>query len=543
MTHPPDSTGERHDASMGRIARSGSLNVVGAGIGGVLTIVVTWQVANGASTSVAGSLFAATSVFLIVAALAELGSDVSLARFLPRSVAAGARHEALTCIWAAVLATLAAGVVVTIGLIAFRHGLAGLIASDEQADSTARALVVLALGVPAAAVMSTLLSATRGFATVRATVLLEKVGRGSLQVALLAAVFVADGDIAALTVAWALPYLLGAVAAAGWLVVVVRRVLPRDRPEPAAPRPPLIAEYAAFTWPRAVARLFQMILQRADIVLVASLRSPTEAAVYTVATRFLVVGQLGTLAIQQVVAPLTSRLMALGDNAAAARVFQTTSAWSMALTWPLYVLTLGGAAQLLRLFGGADYTRGATVVVVLSLAALVAAACGPVDTILLMTGRSRLSLINNFVAMAVDLGLLLLFLRRYGIVAAALAWAAAVVAKNVLGLWQVYRLHGWFPFSRSAGVVAAISALTFGLSALVIAALDLGRAPVVAGLLTVATVAYCGLLYRFRAVLSLHAFASLLPGRGGRGADRADRADRAVLSVMDQPAATAGELR
>ena len=52
-----------------------------------------------------------------------------------------------------------------------------------------------------------------------------------------------------------------------------------------------------FTGPRALATLAQITIQRIDIVLVAIILGPAEAAIYTAATRFLVAGQFGNAAV------------------------------------------------------------------------------------------------------------------------------------------------------------------------------------------------------------------------------------------------------
>jgi O-antigen/teichoic acid export membrane protein len=250
-----------------------------------------------------------------------------------------------------------------------------------------------------------------------------------------------------------------------------------------------------------VAQLCQIVMQRADIVLVAALRSPAEAAVYTVATRFLVLGQLGVHAVGQVLAPQTSLLLGAGDRDAAMRVFQTATTGTMAFTWPLHLATLGCAALLLRLFGGAAYSSGEMVVVILALAALVATACGPVDTMLLMTGRSGVSLVNNLVGLVIMIGVDLVLIPRLGMSGAALGWAAAIVVRNALGIGQVHRELATWPFTRRAAVVAAVAAATFGLPPVVLRLTGHQGAGAAVAVVVGGAVVYGAWLWRQRGVL------------------------------------------
>src|SRR5262249_61094915 len=82
-----------------------------------------------------------------------------------------------------------------------------------------------------------------------------------------------------------------------------------------------------FTTPRGIASLAKITLQRIDIVLVAIIMGPAAAAVYTAATRFLVVGQLGNMAISMAAQPRFTELFAIADRRSANVVYQVTTAW------------------------------------------------------------------------------------------------------------------------------------------------------------------------------------------------------------------------
>ena len=76
----------------------------------------------------------------------------------------------------------------------------------------------------------------------------------------------------------------------------------------------------------------------------------------------------------------------------------------MIASWPLYLVLAGFAPLLMGVFGD-GYDVATDVVLVLSLTMLLATACGPVDSVLLMAGHSWLSLRNSTVALAVNVGL------------------------------------------------------------------------------------------------------------------------------------------
>jgi O-antigen/teichoic acid export membrane protein len=268
------------------------------------------------------------------------------------------------------------------------------------------------------------------------------------------------------------------------------------------------AGFWAFTAPRALAAVAQIVLQRLDIVLVAVISGPAQAAVYAAATRFLVAGQLANAALIQAAQPQLSHLFGIGDRAAAGAVYQATTAWLIVLTWPLYLLSALFGPQLLAVFGR-SYQDGATVVVILALAMLLATACGQVDLVLTMTGRSRWSLFNGLLAVLVNVAVDVALIPRAGITGAAIGWAAALAVSNLVPLAQVAWVAGIHPFGRGPAAAMAVTAVAFGAVPLAArTALGPGLAASLAGVAAGALLAVAG-LWCCRGALRLAA----LPGR------------------------------
>jgi O-antigen/teichoic acid export membrane protein len=273
------------------------------------------------------------------------------------------------------------------------------------------------------------------------------------------------------------------------------------------------AGFWSFTGPRAVATVAQIVVQRLDIVLVAVISGPAQAAVYAAATRFLVAGQLANAALIQAAQPQLSRLFAIGDRPAAAAVYRATTAWLILLTWPLYLLSAQYGPQLLAVFGH-SYASGARVVVILALAMLLATACGQVDLVLTTTGRSRWSLQNGLLAMTVNVAVDVALIPRQGITGAAIGWAAALAVSNLIPLAQVAVVAKVHPFGRGPAAAIGVTAVAFGAVPLAArAALGPGLPAALAGGTAGAVLAVAG-LWAFRGALGL----AVLPGlsAGGR---------------------------
>lgn len=509
MTTAPQGGVDEHRGQLEKLARRGTASVLGGGFSAVFGVLLVVIVTNGFSPALAGTLFAATSAFLILLSVALLGTDTGLVKWLPAQLVSGRAADVRRTLIIATAPVLGFSLAVAGGVFAFAPSLAPQLVGTESAPDMTVMLRALALVMPLAALYELLIAATRGVGSMRPTVFVDNLGRLGLQAVAVLATYAAGGGALALALAWSLPYALGLLAAAAWLRGRVRSQ--GDPTEPTTPWSVLIKEFWSFTAPRAIARVTQTALKRSDIVLVAALASPAEAALYTAATRFIVVGQLFVQAVQQALSPHLSSLFAKDEKSAATSVYQAATLWSMIAAWPLYLVLAGFAPTLMVVFGD-GYDVASDVVLILALTMLLATACGPVDSVLLMAGRSWLSLRNSTVALAVNVGLNVVLIPAQGIRGAAISWSVAIVVRNLLPLLIVARdLHMW-PVTRHAMQVGVGAAVCFGLVDVVVAVADL-PSPADLALLAVAVVVYLAGIWAWRDRLGLDVFRSALRRR------------------------------
>jgi O-antigen/teichoic acid export membrane protein len=522
---PDPRPSQRPDGRLAEVARGGLLNLAGAGVAGVSTVAVTLVVTRSFSEAAAGAFFTATSLFLIIEAIASLGAATGTVYFIARLRSLGQRHRIpeviRTAIWPVAMVSVAAAVALALlaGPLArlLVHGQLGH--AGARPAEVATALRALAVALPFAAMLDTLLGVSRGFRAMGPTNMVDRIGRSVLQLAGIGAV-AAAGSVALLAPLWALPYIPAACLVWLWVRRIRRRspsageaaasLTASTSPTPgqaglADSDAPL--RFWRFTWPRGLAALAQITIQRIDIVLVAIMRGPAEAAIYTAATRFLVAGQFGNQAISMAAQPRFTEMFAQGDRRGADRVYKATTAWLILLTWPLYLLAVSYGPEIITVFGH-SYRAGAAVMVILGLTMLLATGCGQVDMVLVTTGRSSWSLINGLLAVAVNVGLDVLLIPRYGITGAAIGWSAAIALTNLMPLAQIaatVRLH---PVGRGTIIAACLTAFSFGvLPVTARGLLGHGAIPSLAAIVCGCLVMTAG-MWRFRHDLNL----SVMPG-------------------------------
>lgn len=459
--------------------------------------------------------FAATTLFVVVAVVAKLGTPTGLVYWLARLRALGEHHLLRRCLRVALTPVLVAAIAVGAAMVASADRLAGLAggASPEDVAEFADQVRILAVMVPLAALAEGFLAATRGHRLMRATVLVDKVGRTTLQLAGLTTAVLLAASTSWFTFAWAAPWAVTAVAAWLWL----RTLLPGRAPEEGhglgglgTGGRGLGRRFWGFAWARGVANVLQQALQRLDILLVAGMLGFAPAALYTAATRFVIVGQLGNQALGTAVEPRIAEAMAHGDRAGARALYQGATAWLVLIAWPIYLLTAIFAPLYLGLFGSAYATdQTVAVVVLLCGAMLFASGCGMVDVVLAMTGRTTWNLANVSVALTLNVILNLLLIPRLGIVGAAVAWAVATLVKNALPLAQLGLRRGLHPFGTATLIAAALAVGCFGVPPLLLVWTLGASAPTLLAAAGAGALCYAAGLWRLRGPLGLDAFRAL----------------------------------
>lgn len=494
-----------HDAAGTRqVARGGLANLVGAAYSGAASFVVTALVARIASTEDAGIYFSATSILLIAVGLAEIGVPVGFVYFLARYRGLDQPLRFRAILLSGAVPMLVLGGALVVGGLLLREQLGPLLLGSEVSGSAG--IIVLVSGTLIVAICAdSALGATRGIGGMRATVVADRFVNPTVQlIALILLAVLARTDGGDLLWTRSLGFLAVAAISVPWLFRLLRKssgasIFARNTWTPLTK--PVYAEFWRFAAPRAVGQLALVAIQRVDIVLVGLWLGPAEAAVYAAATRFLVFGQLAGNALGMSVQPRISTLVAQGKIQQVQGLYRTSTAWVILATWPFYLTFLVHARWLMQVFG-AEYSRGDAVLQVLSAAMLVATACGAVDAVLVMAGKSSWSMINAWTSLGANLSLNIWLIPSYGIIGAALAWGASILVSNLLPLVQVRLGVGIHPFGWIT--VRAIVAPVF-LFAVVPVIVGVLGGELIASLiaLVLGGAVYCGLLWRWREVLGL----------------------------------------
>lgn len=460
------SSGSSNSRGTARLARESALSLGSTMVAGSLNLILPVVVTRQLAEADAGIYFQAVALFMVLLQVGVLGADTGVLRSLPRALATGEPEAVpvyvrtatlIPAAWATLVGLLLAVAAPTVAELML-HG------APEHEPTLTSCLYIVAGLLPVAVTYLVMMSATRGLHSIRMLVLVDKIGKGALQLVLVAGSVLVVDSVTSAVAGWTVAYAVCLVVVCMWFVSYSRRRRPTGRwaPMTRSRRQSLVRPFWRFCLPRAVAGVCNVAMQRIDIVLVGGLLGPADAALYAAATRFVVLGTLLGQAIQQVMAPKISEAIALEELSTAHSIYRTTTAWLTLLAWPVYLLATNFAVLLLGVFGD-SYRTAWPAVVILCLTMLIATACGPVDMVLLMAGRSGLSLVNVVAALIVMLVVDIVLIPHLGVSGAAIGWSSALALKNLLALAQVRANLSMHPFGPAFATAAVIAIVCYGM--------------------------------------------------------------------------------
>ncbi len=459
--------------AVGRLGRNNRLSLIGSLVSAALGFVVVFVVTRGLGTQGAGIVFVAAGVFNIAMQSAVLGTDAGLVRFIAQARTSNNESTIAALLKAAVVPVVVIGVALGILVAVLAEPIGGLFTGEGELDADVpSAIRVVAVIFPIGAIAMALLAATRGFGQLRTTALADQIARPVIQLIAVAAVVIAGAGPVWATAAWVGPIIVSAVASATWL----RGAVPAQSEPGSNAERAITSEFWSFSRPQAGTGMLRVVVRWLGTLVVGALLSLGAAAIFTAATRLLKLGNFVNQATFQAAAPQIAEDLGTGEVEQASAVYRSSSTWLVLATWPLYLGTLFYAPEILGLFG-ADFVEGASALRILAAAMLVASASGPIEAVLVMSGRTTQNLINNVIALGVNIGLLFVLVPPFGLEGAAIAWAVSVLCTNLLPMSQVVRSLGMHPFGLTHLMTMAAIAVGFAITALITRALGLADIP------------------------------------------------------------------
>lgn len=349
-------------------------------------------------------------------------------------------------------------------------------------DSVVPLLRVTALLIPIVGLGQIMLYATQAFKNMRAVALVKNILQPTIRVVTaVVALLIAP---TALSAFWGL--VAGEVIVTASATFALHLKLPIFGPTDRINRRELI-HFALPAWGTKIvetsrAQLFSVML--------GLLGSVAQTGAYVTSKRISLAPSAINVALNQVYSPMAGNLYMQDRREELATLFKSMGKWSFSLAFPLFCLQVMFPKEILSIFGS-EFRDASPALVVLAFSVLFTFGTGPVTNTLILTGRSRLALLDYLAVVAVEVALGFWLIPAHGVLGAAIAHLAGTALNNVLPLWQVWSASGLHPYRLDYWKPIAAGFASIGVARMVITVAGVGTG-VVAAAVAVVTV---GLVY------------------------------------------------
>ncbi len=166
-----------------------------------------------------------------------------------------------------------------------------------------------------------------------------------------------------------------------------------------------------------------------------------DVGVFNAASRVSFLVGFVLIAVDNISAPKFAALYKAGDQDGLARTARHTVRLMLLLAAPALAVIVLAPTRIMSLFG-VEFQRGGLVLVILALAQLANVMAGSVGSLLMMTGHEKQVRDSNTLAAVICLLVSVALVPQTAALGAALAVAAALVARNVYEVLMVRRYLG-----------------------------------------------------------------------------------------------------
>ncbi len=432
----------RGDAQLARMARGGSLNLVGAVVqqGALFTVMAV--LAHGLGKSEVGRYSEVWSLLAILGLLSLAGFRAGLTRFVAVFLAENDAARVRGTVRLGMGVTVIGSTLIASALALSAHQVAGYFHDPTLVTG----IRLAALALPAATFSDAALAATQGWRSQRAFAYIGRILDPLTLLGLTGLALVVGWDLQGAF--WAIA--IGAWSTAVWAGLALRRRLRTVAPAAPIMEPRRIFGFSMVSWFSALAATG---LIWTGTLLLGNLADAASVGVFNIATRLVTLAVFVMAPITTSFAPHMAHLHHVGEQKQAARAYGNATRWILFISTPAFIMLIVMPDRLLAFFGH-EFRVGAEVTMILALGQFVAAAAGPCGVVLNMSGRVALSLADNVGVLIGNVVLSLVLIPRYGIVGAASAWSISLVAVNLVKLAQARWVVGVAP--TGAGTVATV---------------------------------------------------------------------------------------
>lgn len=418
------------------LAKGAGIMLIGSMIAYALRYVIFIIATRGVGVDAYGIYSLGMSWITIASTIAVLGVDIGVVRYVSIFRGKNDVSRIKGTLFNSLGIVIIAGVVV--GILAFLLAPA-LSQKIYQKPDLTPILQLFAVSVPFFSATMIMLGGTQGFLKMQYTVYISNlfVPLGRVVLSLL---FLAVGlNVMGLVWAYVIPVVVGAFGAF-FLLNKTFHLFDHTIQAIGVTR-----ELLKFSTPLVVLDVLQLVGGQTELLFLGLFANAADVGIYSAALTMSLIAVVILGAFNSVFSPMVSDLHQRHLMDQLRRLYCLTTKWALTLALPVSLVMFLFPAPLLSI-SGRGFTDASQVLVILVIGQLVQVAIGSSGTVLMMSGRSKLSLGISLFKLVVSIILDLLLIPKFNLFGAAIASTCVLILTSMLSLLIVYKQLRLHPF-------------------------------------------------------------------------------------------------
>ncbi len=208
------------------------------------------------------------------------------------------------------------------------------------------------------------------------------------------------------------------------------------------------AELLSFSLPASLAGIFTVLITWITRLMVGYFLPASEVGIYQAASQAAMLFAIILSAFNAIFTPMIASLYHDGYLQRLNELFKVSTKWGLYVSLPLVLVLTVAPKEVLTAVFGWQYQNGAFPMTILVAGQLINVGTGAVGFLLIMTGYQNRWLLLSAGLLIISVALNILLIPRWGLLGAALGTAGSVGGLFTLGLLQVRRSLGFWPYDR-----------------------------------------------------------------------------------------------
>jgi len=389
------------------------------------------------------------SLALTITGIATTIACLGLPTATPRYIAFYEERKDKVRVWQTIKMSLSFSFILSMVLFFLVFSFADKLAILFNEPEVAPVMKILSFIIPIRAIIGIMVPIFRGFGEVKPKVYFQDIFPYITKIPLVLVVILFGWAFKGIVYATLFSFIaIGVLSIFYYLKKTPRFIPSQEKTQPLSIRP-LAKELILFSLPLFTAIILSIVISSTDTLMLGYFKTAKEVGLYKVAYPLASYISLILAAAGFIYFPIATGLYSGNLTSELKKMYSVTTKWVFSVTLPLFFLIFFAPKPTLYFLFGPNYIQAASALRILALGFFIHTFLGLNGQSLIVLGKAKLIMLNNFVIAILNVILNLQLIPKFGLEGAAFASFVSLSAGNILASCELYKISGIHPFSKN----------------------------------------------------------------------------------------------